>query len=32
VRGWVDPGPLGKALGLRSSQRVILAQTVGYPK
>jgi len=32
VRGWVDPGPLGKALGLRPSQRVILAQTVGYPK
>jgi len=32
VRGWVDPEPLGKALGLKPSQRVILAQTVGYPK
>lgn len=32
VRGWVDPEPLGKALGLKPTQRVILAQTVGYPK
>jgi nitroreductase len=32
VRGWVDPEPLAKALGLKPSQRVILAQTVGYPK
>jgi nitroreductase len=32
VRGWVDPEPLAKALGLKPTQRVILAQTVGYPK
>ena len=32
VRGWVDHEPLAKALALRSTQRVILAQTVGYPK
>jgi nitroreductase len=32
VRGWVDPEPLAKALGLKPAQRVILAQTVGYPK
>lgn len=32
VRGWVDHGPLAKALALKPTQRVILAQTVGYPK
>lgn len=32
VRGWVDHEPLAKALGLKPAQRVILAQTVGYPK
>lgn len=32
VRGWVDPEPLAKALQLKPSQRVILAQTVGYPR
>lgn len=32
VRGWVDHEPLAKALGLKPTQRVILAQTVGYPK
>lgn len=32
VRGWVDPEPLARALGLKPTQRVILAQTVGYPK
>lgn len=32
VRGWVDPEPLAKALQLKPAQRVILAQTVGYPR
>ncbi|MCS7041794.1 MAG: SagB/ThcOx family dehydrogenase [Bryobacteraceae bacterium] len=32
VRGWVDHEPLAKALQLKPTQRVILAQTVGYPK
>lgn len=32
VRGWVDHEPLAKALELKPTQRVILAQTVGYPK
>lgn len=32
VRGWVDHEPLAKALHLKPSGRVILAQTVGYPK
>ncbi|MFZ5926206.1 MAG: nitroreductase family protein [Acidobacteriota bacterium] len=32
VRGSVDHEPLAKALGLKPAQRVILAQTVGYPK
>ncbi len=32
VRGWVDPEPLAKVLALKPTQRVILAQTVGYPK
>jgi SagB-type dehydrogenase family enzyme len=32
VRGSVDRPPLEKLLKLRPSQRIILAQTVGYPK
>ena len=32
VRGWVDREALAAAWGLRPQQRVILAQTVGYPK
>lgn len=32
VRGLIDKPPLEKAMGLRPDQRVILAQTVGYPK
>jgi SagB-type dehydrogenase family enzyme len=32
VRGLVDKPALAKAMGLRPDQRVILAQTVGYPK
>lgn len=31
VRGLVDREALGAALGLRCNQRIILAQTVGYP-
>ena len=31
VRGWVDREALAKALKLRRDQKVILAQTVGYP-
>jgi nitroreductase len=31
VRGWVDKPALEKAMRLRSDQKVILAQTVGYP-
>ncbi len=32
VRGWVDKPALEKAMGLRPDQKVVLAQTVGYPK
>ena len=32
VRGLIDKPTLEKAMGLRPDQRVILAQTVGYPK
>ena len=32
VRGWVDKPALAKAMKLRPDQKVILAQTVGYPK
>jgi SagB-type dehydrogenase family enzyme len=32
VRGWVDREALAKAMGLREDQKIILAQTVGYPK
>jgi nitroreductase len=32
VRGSVDRAALGKALNLRAEQRIILAQSVGYPK
>jgi SagB-type dehydrogenase family enzyme len=31
VRGWVDREALAKAMGLREDQKIILAQTVGYP-
>jgi len=32
VRGYVDKDALSKVMKLRSDQKVILAQTVGYPK
>ncbi|HVN76924.1 MAG TPA: nitroreductase family protein [Thermoanaerobaculaceae bacterium] len=32
VRGMVDRPALAKALGLRPEQRIVLAQSVGYPK
>jgi nitroreductase len=32
VRGWVDRPALAKAMKLRSDQKIILAQTVGYSK
>ena len=32
VRGYVDRPALAKAFGLRGDQRIILAQSVGYPK
>jgi SagB-type dehydrogenase family enzyme len=32
VRASVDRAPLAEAMGLRPEQRIILAQTVGYPK
>jgi nitroreductase len=32
VRGSIDRGVLSKVMGLRLDQRIILAQTVGYPK
>jgi nitroreductase len=32
VRGWVNKPALEKAMKLRSDQKVILAQTVGYPE
>jgi SagB-type dehydrogenase family enzyme len=32
VRGYVDKSALEKKMGLRPDQKVILAQTVGYPK
>jgi SagB-type dehydrogenase family enzyme len=32
VRGSVDRDALGKALKLKATQKIILAQTVGYPK
>jgi SagB-type dehydrogenase family enzyme len=32
VRGWVDKEALAEAMGLREDQKIILAQTVGYPK
>lgn len=31
VRGWLDRERLARAMGLRADQKVILAQTVGYP-
>lgn len=32
VRGWLDKQELAKAMKLRPDQKVVLAQTVGYPK
>ena len=32
VRGWFDSDALAKAMGLKSDQKAILSQTVGYPK
>lgn len=32
VRGMVDRETLGRALNLRPEQKIILAQTIGYPK
>jgi nitroreductase len=32
VRGWIDKPAMVKAMKLRDDQKVILAQTVGYPK
>jgi nitroreductase len=32
VRGWIDRPALAKAMGLRPNQKIILAQSVGYPK
>ena len=32
VRGSVDRAPLAKALKLKATQKIMLAQTVGYPK
>jgi len=32
ARGWIDKPALAKAMNLRPDQKVILAQTVGYPK
>jgi SagB-type dehydrogenase family enzyme len=31
VRGWVDRDKLAEVIGLRDDQKIILAQTVGYP-
>ena len=31
VRGLVDRPALAKAMGLREDQRIVLAQSVGYP-
>jgi SagB-type dehydrogenase family enzyme len=31
VRGWIDRSALGRAMGLGPDQRIVLAQTVGYP-
>ena len=32
ARGWVDKEPLAKAMNLAPGQKILLAQTVGYPK
>jgi len=32
VRGWIDKPELSKAMKLRTNQKIILAQTVGYPE
>jgi hypothetical protein len=31
MRGYIDRDELGKAMGLKKSQMIILSQTVGYP-
>jgi nitroreductase len=31
VRGYVDKEALAKKMGLREDQKIVLAQTVGYP-
>jgi len=32
VRGWLDKPALAKAMKLKPTQKIVLAQTVGYPK
>jgi SagB-type dehydrogenase family enzyme len=32
VRAWINKPGLAKAMGLKSHQKIVLAQTVGYPK
>ena len=32
VRGWIDKPVLAKAMKLRNNQKIILTQTIGYPK
>jgi nitroreductase len=32
VRGFIDKAALAKAMNLKDNQKIILAQTVGYPK
>jgi len=32
VRGSIDRDALAKAMKLRADQKIILAQTIGYPK
>jgi len=32
VRGWIDRSALAKALALRPDQRIVLAQSVGFPR
>jgi nitroreductase len=32
VRGMIDRPELAKAMGLRDDQRIVLSQTVGYPR
>ena len=32
IRGWVDQAKLAKAMKLAENQKILLAQTVGYPR